>query len=222
METTWDQVPCGLMKVDDNGRVCAANVCLMRLYGCEGREGLPAFVDELLSPASRLYHQLTLGPMLRLSGRVEEVYLEFLDVAGKIYPALVNVRREEGAGHSIWSVMRIEQRGRWESAIAEARRRAERQSEELARQSEELAASKQVLERTLKELHDTHWLLHKVAAVLPVCMYCRRVKSDDGANWEEAIEFLKHHGSFLSHGCCPGCVDRMRRDFHLPPVTPAS
>lgn len=217
METTWDQVPCGLMKVDEDGRLRAANLAMARLYGIEGKDGLPAGVEALLSPGSKLYYQLNLVPMLRLSGRVEEVYLEMLDVAGKALPVLVNARLDEGAGHSVWSVMRIEQRGRWEAAVAEARRRAEQQTEELARQGAELAASKAVLERTLKELHDTHWLLHKVAAVLPVCMYCGRVKAEEGGSWEEAIEFLKHHGSFLSHGCCPGCLDRMRRDFHLPP-----
>ncbi len=218
METTWDKAPCGLMKVDDDGRLRAANAGMVALYGCAGREDLPATVDALLSPASRLYHQLKLGPTLRLGGGVDEVYLEVVNAEGRVIPVLVNARREEGMGYSIWSVMRIEQRDRWEEAVAEARRRAERQSEELARRSEELATAKAELERTLKELHDTHWLLHKVAAVLPVCMYCRRVKSDDGKSWEEAIEFLKHHGSFLSHGCCPSCVDRMRRDFNLPPI----
>lgn len=222
MSAVWDEPPCGLLRLDDAGRVLACNREFRRLCGFASPADAPARVDGLLRPGSLLYFQTALFPSLQLSGRVDEVYLELASADGGSVPVLVNARRDAAAGTSDWAVMRIEQRGRWEEAVAEARRVAEHESRENARKSEELAQAKSDLEHVLEELKDSNWMLRKVADVLPVCMYCGRVRPGQrpDTEWESAADFLKRNSGFLSHGCCPRCIDLLRRQLGLPEEAP--
>lgn len=221
MSAGWEESPCGLLRLNDAGAVLACNREFRRLCGYAAPQDAPSSVEVLLRPGSLLFFQTTLFPSLRLSGRVDEVYLELASTGGGSVPVLVNARRDAVAGTSDWAVMRIEQRGRWEAAVAEARRVAEHESRENARKSEELARAKSDLEHVLEELKQSNWMLRKVADVLPVCMYCGRVRPGQRpeTEWESAAEFLKRNSRFLSHGCCPRCVDLMRRELGLPDET---
>lgn len=218
MSAGWGEPPCGLLRLDDEGRVLACNAELARLCGLASADDAPARVDALLRPGALLYFQTALLPSLRLAGRVDEVYLELAAAGVGTVPVLVNARRDAASGTSDWAVMRIEQRGRWEEAVAEARRVAERESRENARKSEELAQAKSDLEHVLKELKESNWMLRKVADVLPVCMYCGRVRPGQrpDTEWESAADFLKRNSRFLSHGCCPRCIDLFSRQLGLP------
>lgn len=212
MHPGWNEAPCGLLRVGDDGGLLAANRAFVALLGLGPEDVAPARVDALFRPGSRLYYQMNVFPSLRLAGAVEEVYLEFQDVRGGSVPALVNLRRDALALHSDWAVMRVEQRGRWEAAVVEARRVAEHEAAGHARKNEELARAKAELEEALRELRESHWMLRKVADVLPSCMYCGRVKPGE-RDWESASDFLRRNSRFLSHGCCPGCVEALLRDI---------
>ncbi|MCU0793231.1 MAG: PAS domain-containing protein [Opitutaceae bacterium] len=203
----WREAPCGLLRVADDGQLLAMNAHVERLLKLEAER--PLRLDDVLAPASRLYHELSVQPALRLSGHVDEVFMEFRDREGGTVPLFANIRRDGAAGHADWAVMKVEQRGRWEAAVVEARQRAEREGEKLA-------AANAELERVLAQLKESNWLLEKVAEVLPTCMYCGRVKTN-GRDWESAIDFLKRHSRFLSHGCCPTCVSVLRAQLNLPP-----
>jgi hypothetical protein len=71
-----------------------------------------------------------------------------------------------------------------------------------------LRQAKAELEKALKELDESHWHLRKIQETLPICMYCGKVETGE-AQWEGVVEYLKANSLFLSHGCCPGCIDRM-------------
>ena len=44
--------------------------------------------------------------------------------------------------------------------------------------------------------------------LLPMCMYCKRIR-DDGDYWEQVESYLHSHmGSNFSHGVCPECFTR--------------
>ncbi len=49
--------------------------------------------------------------------------------------------------------------------------------------------------------------------VLPICMYCKRIRDDSGkepgtGQWVQIEEYLStKSGTDLSHGCCPECFD---------------
>lgn len=215
MDAQLDRAPCGYLRTADDGRILETNTTLRTLLGHPPGAEVGPGLAALLGPAARAFCEISLFPNLRLAGRADEVYLTLRDRDGRDVPVLVNARRDAATGEAEWVLVRMEQRARWEEEVVRAQRLAERESAERARQAAELAAAKAELERTLAELNETNWLLRKAAEVLPTCMYCQRVKGDR-AQWESAIEYLKRNALFLSHGCCPECLDRMRADFNLP------
>jgi heme-degrading monooxygenase HmoA len=73
-----------------------------------------------------------------------------------------------------------------------------------------LRRAKEEVERALAELDQSHWHLRKIQETLPICMYCGKVKTGD-VQWEGVVEYLKANSLFLSHGCCPACLDRMNQ-----------
>lgn len=208
MKVLNETLPCGFMRTDSDSRVMAANPALAAALDYPEVDALPDRLDALLPGAGLLYCQITMLPTLLMRGGMEEVYLDFLTASGEAMPMLISVNITEERGAYDWAMMRVTQRAHWETAMLEARREAERKTEEEAEAATKLA-------RALAELKENNWMLRKVAEVLPTCMYCGKVKAGrDG--WETAIDYLKHNTEFLSHGCCPACTNRMRRDMGLP------
>jgi phosphoserine phosphatase RsbU/P len=214
LDPLLDDAPCGFLQVSDDGQIHTANATLRSTLGYAQNEIKFLKIKELLTPGSQIYFQVSMLPQLQLGGIVQEVYLRLKTNRGGEVPVLANVRRRPSAGCSDWVIMRIEQRGRWEEEVLQAKRLAEFESRERARVNEELGRAKKALEATLAELKESNWLLVKAAEVLPTCMYCERVKGDK-AQWETAINLLKRSSVFLSHGCCPDCVPRMCSDFDI-------
>lgn len=208
MRVLHAELPCGFMRTNPGGQVLAANPTLATALGYAGVEVFPDRLDALLPGPGRLYYHLNLWPTLSRGGSLEEVYLDLLPAAGALIPMLINITvADAGAAHD-WALMRVSQRGRWEAAMLESRREAERKTAEAARVSAELA-------RALEELTESNWMLRKVAEVLPTCMYCGQVKAGE-RGWQTAADYLKRNAQFLSHGCCPACAARMRREMGEP------
>jgi len=216
LDAKLDHAPCGFLVVADDGRLMEINATLCRWLGVVREDVRLVHVDQVLGLATRLYYQINLFPMLRMSGAVEEVYLTLRNGQGMEVPMLMNAIRRADEQMSEWIVVRVEQRGRWEEELLQAKRTAEEASRASAQKSEELGAAKRELERTLAELKESNWMLRKAAEVLPTCMYCNRIKGDQ-ARWQSAIEYLKKNEVFLSHGCCPDCTAKLLADLGLDP-----
>ena len=83
------------------------------------------------------------------------------------------------------------------------------------RKTRALEAAKRELETATKELQDSYWHIRKIHEVLPVCMMCGKVKTEN-LGWENVLDFLKRHSRFLSHGYCPTCTEKAREAFWTP------
>ena len=60
-----------------------------------------------------------------------------------------------------------------------------------------------------KALEEVRTLQH----LLPICMYCKKVR-DDADYWHEIDAYIHlHTGTDFSHGICPDCAARTRQDF---------
>jgi sigma-B regulation protein RsbU (phosphoserine phosphatase) len=54
--------------------------------------------------------------------------------------------------------------------------------------------------------------------LLPICMYCKRIR-DDGDYWQQVESYIHAHtGSNFSHGICPDCFTQ---EFGSPPPSRA-
>ncbi len=75
-----------------------------------------------------------------------------------------------------------------------------------------LAARVAELERLVEELR-------RVKRLLPICMYCKKVR-EDGDYWQEIEAYLHEHtGSDFSHGICPQCLETVvEREMPRDPV----
>lgn len=69
-----------------------------------------------------------------------------------------------------------------------------------------LQRAKDETESAMAELEQSHWHLRKIQETLPICMYCGKVKTGE-SEWEGVVEYLKENSLFLSHGCCPACLE---------------
>lgn len=81
---------------------------------------------------------------------------------------------------------------------------------ETAQKNRELAKASAKAERALRELEDSFWHLRKIQEVLPICMWCKKVKTAD-SKWEDVAEYLRKNSLFLSHGLCPECSKKWRK-----------
>jgi hypothetical protein len=80
---------------------------------------------------------------------------------------------------------------------------------DLAQMQRTLESRTRELEAALEEVRSAHLLLRKVEGILPICVGCGRVRSDDDEEWLEMSDYLARSGSIaLSHGYCPRCEAR--------------
>ena len=63
-------------------------------------------------------------------------------------------------------------------------------------------------ERTLAELRSALAEVRTLSGLLPICMYCKKIRDDSGY-WARLEEFIgKRSEATFSHGMCPDCYDR--------------
>jgi CheY-like chemotaxis protein len=73
------------------------------------------------------------------------------------------------------------------------------------------------LERSLStrvgELEEMIEHVRKLKQLLPICMYCKKVR-DDSNYWQEIEQYIhKETGTDFSHGVCPDCMEEARKRF---------
>ena len=85
---------------------------------------------------------------------------------------------------------------------------------EQVRRQRELERTRQELEEALEELRTAYWHIRKIQEVLPVCMECGKVKSDE-SGWESVADYLWENEILVSHGYCPGCAAAVMRKHGL-------
>ena len=66
-------------------------------------------------------------------------------------------------------------------------------------------------ERLLKELQDALAEVRELQDILPICMYCKKIR-DDANYWQSVEAYISRHtNSMFSHGICPACYDQVVR-----------
>lgn len=70
------------------------------------------------------------------------------------------------------------------------------------------------LEEVNEELRQTLRRLKTLEGILPICMYCKKIRKEGEApelqsSWSEPEVYIEQHSKALfSHGCCPECMSK--------------
>lgn len=202
-----ESLPCAVLQLQPNGAIISADDEFARLLGASEAPGADRLLSEFLTAGSRVLWESQVLPAFSVRDRIDEVFLRLRAATGEV-PVLINTAiNRRGAEPRITVVMvRMERREFLESELHEARKRATELAERLHARTEELEAAKRHLEESIAETAASHWMLEKVADVLPICMDCGKVRT--GRQWDSVLDFLKRNARFLSHGYCPECAAR--------------
>jgi signal transduction histidine kinase/CheY-like chemotaxis protein len=127
MEELLNIAPCGFLSFTDDGKIVMVNATLLHLLDYKFGELQGHHVESILAIASRIFYQTHFFPLLKLHGKVEEIYLSLRSKTGTDVPVLVNAVRRESEDRfrydCIFVAMR--QRNQYEDEILQAKRLAE-------------------------------------------------------------------------------------------------
>ena len=63
------------------------------------------------------------------------------------------------------------------------------------------------------ELQEALSKVKQLSGLLPICSYCKRIRSDENY-WEQIERFVSQHSEAeFSHGICPPCFETVRAEF---------
>ena len=154
MSTLLDTLPCGVLSFDDDGRIVFANATLHALLGHEPGTLVGRTVESVLTIAGRIFYQTHFFPLLRLQGRVDEIFLLMRRADGTDVGALVNALRRDrdGAPVNDCALLEVRERRKYEDELLRARRAADEANDRLMQQALELELQQQQLQDHAHEL----------------------------------------------------------------------
>lgn len=150
-----DRLPCGLLSVQSDGTILWINQTLANWLEFRPEELAGAHIDELLSPAARMFYLTSLLPLLQLHGHASEIYLRLRNRNGADMPMLINgdvSEDTEGFPRYDLSVMAIHKRHVFEEQLLSARQTAELAVAQQEKAYAELEQARQALEQQQEEL----------------------------------------------------------------------
>jgi PAS domain S-box-containing protein len=130
MDSLLDTAPCGFVSFRDDGTMIAVNATLTELLGYTRVELEGWHIEKILFPGARIFYQTHLFPMLKMHGRVDEIYLALRTKDGHDIPMLMNGIRRERDGEMVSDsvFLRMIQRRQYEDQLLQARRSARRRT----------------------------------------------------------------------------------------------
>ncbi|MDQ2991114.1 MAG: PAS domain-containing protein [Pseudomonadota bacterium] len=122
----FDQLPCAVLHTDHDGKIVQMNAELLHILGPASPVRPGALMDQLLPPASRIFLQTHVWPMLLREGAVREIYLHLRAGDATRIPVMVNASGGDGArGGYTWVMFVARERSLFEAELIKARNRAE-------------------------------------------------------------------------------------------------
>jgi response regulator RpfG family c-di-GMP phosphodiesterase len=76
----------------------------------------------------------------------------------------------------------------------------------------DLGERNDTLSRALEDLRTSHWHLRRLQELLPMCAYCGKVRTGEDY-WESVQTYLTENSDFLTHGICPECAAKAKREL---------
>jgi len=127
MDNLLNQLPCPTLITDGSGYILAANTDLLALVGGMIEQWLQQPMDSFLPPASRIFLQTHVWPILLREGSVKEIYLKICTARNQRIPVMVNCCQGhfDGVDSYFWVFFVALERSKFEAELLDARHRAE-------------------------------------------------------------------------------------------------
>jgi PAS domain S-box-containing protein len=157
MDDLLNTAPCGFVEFDDDGTILLVNATLATLLGYTPGDLLGRSMDLVLTPGSRVFHQTHFFPLLKMQGKVDELYLSLRSRHGEDVPVLANAVRRERAEAVVNDciVMPMYQRRRYEDELLHAKKAAEKVTIQLGEANRQLAVMLLEVEKSHAALQQT-------------------------------------------------------------------
>jgi hypothetical protein len=79
---------------------------------------------------------------------------------------------------------------------------------QLAREINQRQLFQEQLAGKVLELVTTAAKVKQLEGILPICMYCKKIR-DDSKNWHQVEKYIAEHSQAdFSHSICPSCYDK--------------
>lgn len=127
MKNLLNQIPCPILITDRAGYILDANADLLAIVGGSLNEYVQQTMEIIFSPASRIFLQTHVWPMLFRNGNTREIYLTIRTDQNERIPVMMNCGQGQfaGVGCYYWVFFVAEERSKFEAELLEARKRAE-------------------------------------------------------------------------------------------------
>lgn len=152
-----ERLPAAFVSFGDDGLIRWANRTLGALIQQPREALIGKHIESLLTVPSRIFYQTHVFPLLKMRGRIDEVYLTARISTGEEVALMINGRRfepDDGPVQNECVLMPMSRRDDYENQILEARRQAEQANQEKERVNESLMMTQQVLNRQQEVLKD--------------------------------------------------------------------
>jgi sigma-B regulation protein RsbU (phosphoserine phosphatase) len=131
----FEDAPCGLLATLPDGTITRVNRTLLRWLGQPSEQVVGRRFADLLTPASRIYHETHYAPLLHVRDAVHDVSLDLVRIDGSRLPVLVSATLSRDGAH-VPTAVRVAivdatERRQHERELLDASRR-ERERRELA------------------------------------------------------------------------------------------
>lgn len=135
MDKNLNNIPCGYLVLNDEGVLLEVNDKVCGMVQCLREEIMDSHIETILTPGAKVFYQSYLFPMLKMEGKVNEVYLTLQTKDGKGVPVLINAERssENGAHISRCIIVQMSRRSAYEDRILLDKKEAKKTSEEKER-----------------------------------------------------------------------------------------
>ncbi len=123
----FDDLPCSVLVTDASGKILSANAELRAVVARTAQQLQEQPIELLLPPASRIFLQTHLWPMLLRDGHLQEIHLKISSVQNQRIPVMVNCKKRTMAGIDsyVWIFFVARERSKFEEKLLEARHVAE-------------------------------------------------------------------------------------------------
>ena len=183
-------LPCACLVFGDEGTIEFVNVYLCEALGYTTDELIGQKLDRVLTLSSRLFYQTHFFPLLRLNGKVSEIFFMLRSKAGESIPVMVNATRDANGEKAINLAIFITvwERQKYESEILESKKKLQNtleSNEVLKNLQTQLEEHQQKLDRQIAALtqrnqeyvqlnkvlsHDLQEPIRKIAIYLDMVM----------------------------------------------------